>query len=88
MIVVLRFSKKLFRKHEARAKRAAEQRLLRAKQLGEEQKQKLETKEEKCALQKQKLLAENQEKTERYISIVVSLVYIFFGWIDWIDCFS
>lgn len=42
-----------------------EQRLLRAKQLGEEQKQKMENKEEKCAIQKQKLLAEYQEKAER-----------------------
>ena len=54
------------RKHEARAKRAMEQRMLRAKQLGEEQKQKLENKEEKSAHLKQKLLAEHQEKNERY----------------------
>lgn len=58
------FSKN-FRKHEARAKRAMEQRNLRAKQLGEEQKQKLESKEEKSAHLKQKLQAENQEKAER-----------------------
>ena len=55
------------RKHEARAKRAMEQRNLRAKQLGEEQKQKLENKEEKTAHLKQKLQAENQEKAERYV---------------------
>jgi hypothetical protein len=44
-----------------------EQRNLRAKQLGEEQKQKLENKEEKTAHLKQKLQAENQEKAERYV---------------------
>lgn len=42
-----------------------EQRMLRAKQLGEEQKQKLENKEEKSAHLKQKLLADQQEKAER-----------------------
>ncbi len=42
-----------------------EQRMLRAKQLGDEQKQKLENKEEKSAHLKQKLLAENQERAEK-----------------------
>ena len=45
-----------------------EQRLLRAKQLGEEQKQKLENKEEKSANQRQKMLAEHQEKAERLVA--------------------
>lgn len=48
-----------------RAKRAMDQRALRAKQLEEEQKQKLENKEEKSAHLKQKLLAESQERAER-----------------------
>lgn len=42
-----------------------EQRVLRAKLLEEEQKQKLENKEERSAQLKQKLLVENQEKAER-----------------------
>ena len=42
-----------------------EQRALRAKQVGEEQKQKLESKEEKSANLQQKIIAETQEKTER-----------------------
>lgn len=54
-----------FRKHEARVKRAMEQRAMRAKQLDQEAKQKLETKEEKTATLKLKLQAEHQEKTER-----------------------
>lgn len=52
-------------KIEARAKRAMEQRLLRAKQLDLEQKQKLEDKEEKSNNLKMKLTAENQEKAGR-----------------------
>lgn len=43
-----------------------EQRALRAKQAGEEQKQKLESKEEKAAHLQQKIQTENQEKAERY----------------------
>lgn len=43
-----------------------EQRLLRAKQLDMEQKQKLEDKEEKSNNLKMKLTAENQEKAGRY----------------------
>lgn len=42
-----------------------EQRTLLAKQLGDEQKQKLENKQEKSAHLKQKLQIENQEKAER-----------------------
>lgn len=56
-----------YRKHEARAKRAMEQRALRDKLVGEEQKQKMESKEEKSAHLKMKLQVENQEKSERYI---------------------
>ncbi|KAI9563301.1 hypothetical protein GHT06_010759 [Daphnia sinensis] len=54
------------RKQEARAKRAMEQRILRAKQIEEEQKLKLENKEERSAQLKQKLLVEKQEKDERF----------------------
>jgi hypothetical protein len=55
----------LSRKHESRAKRALAQRTLITKQHKEEQKQKLENKEEKSAHLKQKIQAENQEKAER-----------------------
>ncbi|KAK4025855.1 hypothetical protein OUZ56_014899 [Daphnia magna] len=59
------------RKQEARAKRAMEQRVLRAKLLEEEQKQKLENKEERSAQLKQKLLVENQEKAERFRTAIL-----------------
>lgn len=55
----------LSRKHESRAKRALAQRTLITKQHTEEQKQKLENKEEKSARLKQKIQAENQEKAEK-----------------------
>jgi hypothetical protein len=55
----------LCREHETRAKSALAQRTLITKQHTEEQKQKLENKEEKSARLKQKIQAENQEKAER-----------------------
>ena len=49
-----------------------EQRLLRAKQLDLEQKQKLEDKEEKSNNLKMKLTAENQEKAGRYRLLILT----------------
>ena len=66
----------LIRKHEARAKRAMEQRALRAQQIDQEQKQKLENKEEKSANIKMKILAENQEKAEKYVKICHDLFFL------------
>lgn len=60
-----------------------EQRALRAQQIDQEQKQKLENKEEKSANIKMKILAENQEKAEKYVKICHDL---FFFVLCYIEC--
>ncbi len=57
-----------------------EQRALRAQQIDQEQKQKLENKEEKSANIKNKMLAENQEKAEKYVKMCYALLlfHLFF----------